>query len=334
VPLITKLSDSVDQIWYADDTAATGKICLRSWWDDIVTHGPSFGYFANASKTWLVVKPTFRDEASGIFGDTNIKITCEGRPYLGSALGGRSYTSDFVTGKVEQWTKELKSLSKIATSQPHAAFAAYTHGMASKWSYISRTIPDITKHLQTLEDTIRSEFIPSITGRSPPNDIVRNLMALPARLGGLGIIDPSRRSDGEFNASTRVTTPLQHLMEQRGSEFSYQVYADQMTAKRNISREREQMKQTASTLRLQLSSALSKAMDLASQPGASSWLTSLPIKEHGFCLHKGAFVDALAKPPHIASVVQPLQLSTYYRALVEVFHHCATTKSETSLQYS
>jgi len=76
VPLITKLSDSVDQIWYADDAAATGKIsCLRSWWDDIVTHGPSFGYFANASKTWLVVKPTFRDEASGIFGDTNIKIT-------------------------------------------------------------------------------------------------------------------------------------------------------------------------------------------------------------------------------------------------------------------
>jgi hypothetical protein len=25
-----------------------------------------------------------------------------------------------------------------------------------------------------------------------------------------------------------------------------------------------------------------------SQPGASSWLTALPIKEHGFCLHKGA----------------------------------------------
>ncbi len=39
---------------------------------------------------------------------------------------------------------------------------------------------------------------------------------------------------------------------------------------------------------------LSKAMDLASQPGASSWLISLPIKEHDFCLHKGAFVDAMA----------------------------------------
>lgn len=54
------------------------------------------------------------------------------------------------------------------------------------------------------------------------------------------------------------------------------------------------MTQAVSTLREEVPPALSKAMDLASQPGASSWLTSLPIKEHGFCLHKGAFVDAMA----------------------------------------
>lgn len=35
-------------------------------------------------------------------------------------------------------------------------------------------------------------------------------------------------------------------------------------------------------------------MDLASEKGASNWLTSLPIEEYGFCLHKGAFLDALA----------------------------------------
>ena len=35
-------------------------------------------------------------------------------------------------------------------------------------------------------------------------------------------------------------------------------------------------------------------MELASERGASDWLTSLPIKEFGFCLHKGAFTDALA----------------------------------------
>ena len=293
VPLLSKLSDAVNQTWYADDAAATGKVSgLRSWWDDIEKHGPSFGYHANASKTWLVVKPNSLEEATSVFGDTNVKITCEGQPYLGSALGSHSYTSEFVTGKVKQWTNELKSLSNIATSQPHAAFAAYTHGMMSKWSYISRTIPDI---LRSLEDTIRSDFIPSITGRPPPNDSVRNLLALPARLGGLGILDPSLRSDDEFNASTKVTAPLINLMEQKGSELTYQVSADQITAKSDVQHERcERITQAASTLREEVSPALSKAMDLASQPGASSWLTSLPIKEHGFCLHKGAFADTMA----------------------------------------
>ncbi len=55
------------------------------------------------------------------------------------------------------------------------------------------------------------------------------------------------------------------------------------------------MTQAASTIHKEVLPALSKAIDIArSQPGASSWLTSLPIKEHGFCLHKGAFVDAMA----------------------------------------
>ena len=106
VPLISKLSDSVDQVWYADDAAATGKVSrLRYWWDDIEKYGPSIGYHANVSKTWLVVKPDYFDEAKSVFGDTEVKITCEGRPYLGTALGSRSYISEFVKGKVDQWTK-------------------------------------------------------------------------------------------------------------------------------------------------------------------------------------------------------------------------------------
>ena len=35
-------------------------------------------------------------------------------------------------------------------------------------------------------------------------------------------------------------------------------------------------------------------MDLASVRGASNWLTTLPLNEHGFALHKSAFQDALA----------------------------------------
>ena len=52
--------------------------------------------------------------------------------------------------------------------------------------------------------------------------------------------------------------------------------------------------------------SLKRSVELASEKGASSWLSALPIQEHGFCLHKGAFRDALClrygwKPPLLQS---------------------------------
>ena len=70
-------------------------------------------------------------------------------------------------------------LSTIAETQPHAAYATFTKVMIRKWSYLTRTIPNISTHLQPLEDMIRSHFIPSLTGRVPPDDTERELLALP-----------------------------------------------------------------------------------------------------------------------------------------------------------
>ena len=50
----------------------------------------------------------------------------------------------------------------------------------------------------------------------------------------------------------------------------------------------------ADTLRQAPPPVLQRAMDLAREKGASCWLTALPIMEHGFSLHKGAFRDALS----------------------------------------
>jgi hypothetical protein len=49
---------------------------------------------------------------------------------------------------------------------------------------------------------------------------------------------------------------------------------------------------------------LKRCLEAAGERGASSWLTCLPIKEHGFALHKGAFRDAIClrygwTPPHL-----------------------------------
>ena len=56
---------------------------------------------------------------------------------------------------------------------------------------------------------------------------------------------------------------------------------------------RKAQAEEAGKLRDDLSSGLKRAMDLGSEKGASSWLMTLPISEHGFALPKGSFRDAL-----------------------------------------
>ena len=57
IPLINKLKGSSKPTWYADDTAAVGKLAeLLVWWDLLTREGPDFGYYPNPSKTWLVTK--------------------------------------------------------------------------------------------------------------------------------------------------------------------------------------------------------------------------------------------------------------------------------------
>ena len=46
--------------------------------------------------------------------DTEVKVTSEGRPYLGAALGTEEYIQAFVTDKVQQWARELEQLATIA----------------------------------------------------------------------------------------------------------------------------------------------------------------------------------------------------------------------------
>ena len=56
------------------------------------------------------------------------RFSTEGERYLGGAVG-TSFIRQYVKRKVECWVSELEKLSTIAETQPHAAYAAYTHGL-------------------------------------------------------------------------------------------------------------------------------------------------------------------------------------------------------------
>ena len=108
--------------------------------------------------------------------------------------------------------REIDTLASIANTQTHAAYAAFTHGLSSKWVYFARTIPDISALLKPLENAIRTRFLTFLTGQNALSDDMRTLLSLPVRLGGLGIINPFLTSDYHFSSSVMITDPLVSLI--------------------------------------------------------------------------------------------------------------------------
>ena len=296
-PLIEDLEmSSVTQIWFTDDASAGGKLeSLRKWWDSLVVKGSGFGYLPNAPKTCLIVKESYLERAAQWFNGTDIEITTEGHRHLGAALGDRVFTETFVINKIDEWTKQVKQLAEIANSEPLAAFSAFRHGMIAEWNFIMRTIPDIEALLLPLEETISTLLIPSLTGRPTPSSEERNLLSLPARMGGIGLIDPTKISTAQFSTSKKVTQPLTSDLLGKVKREYKAIEAEMMT----LSREQKQEKQKVNEVEVdRIKSLLPKdlqfAMDLASEKGASTWLSALPLEEYGFFLHKGDFRDAIS----------------------------------------
>ena len=59
-------------------------------------------------------------------------------------------------------------------------------------------------------------------------------------------------------------------------------------------RKAERQEQMQLALKETLSERQNKLLLLSSEKGASIWLTTIPLKEHGFCLNKQQFIDATA----------------------------------------
>ena len=114
-------------------------------------------------------------------------------------------------------------------------------------------------------------------------------------MGGLGITILSKQVDQEYQSSQLVTSVLQDQILMQDETYSYEIIAEQMWAKttmRNTNKDNSS-KATRDLMEL-LPDSLQRSVKLASEKGSSTWLTVLPLSEHGFALHKGAFQDSLA----------------------------------------
>ena len=80
-----------------------------------------------------------------------------------------------------------------------------------------RTLPDIERLLQPLERAISDVLIPSLIDRNC-SETERDLLTLPVRMGGLGLINPSVSADVEYQASIRLSAPLVSKIEAQSHE--------------------------------------------------------------------------------------------------------------------
>ena len=131
-----------------------------------------------------------------------------------------------------------------SVSEPHTSESNwyFSYNYSSIYLFHIIIIPNLEELFKPLEDAIRQQFLPSLTGQNPFSDADRNLMALPVRFGGLGIINPSQQCTANNSMAEKTTAPLVALILQQSHSYPPEVKAEQLKARkdsRTIHRQQE-----------------------------------------------------------------------------------------------
>ena len=167
--------------------------------------------------------------------------------------------------------------------------------VSSQWNYLLRTIPDISDLLTPLEKVIHQTFIPVLTGRPPPSKHECDLLALLARLGGLGLTNYKFNNFiiCVFQSFWIVYSPTRSIDYSTRPWSPCAPCSDDWNQERYPAEEPSAGKNQADIIYDQLNPLMKRCVDLAEEKGSSSWLSPIPLAEHGFHLHKGEFRDTL-----------------------------------------
>ena len=123
---------------------------------------------------------------------------------------------------------------------------------------------------------------------------MRKILALPTRCGGLGLANPQEECSHEYNASRALSGPLTKLILQEEGCIPPSSHVEQRHAKTALVQQKaELIVETTERVLGEVQAEQRQMIEVAAEKGASSWLTTLPIEEHGFYLSKTAFWDAI-----------------------------------------
>ena len=291
---LRQTTPNVKQIWLADDATGAGTIQqLKEWWDTVIDLGNKFGYYVNQLKSWIIVKnDKDLEKAKAIFENDGIDFTKDCKRHLGAAIGSDQFKAYYASKKVDEWCDEIEVLSSFAKSQPQAAYAAFCHGQQHKFSYFMRTMSGMEKFLLPLDEKIYNTFLPSVLNETI-TEKEREVYSLPVRLGGLGIPIISEKAKKELAASLEITAPLTDIIISQENKLPDVASVNLIRA--NVdNRNKELLASKVKHIEGKSTPEINRAIDQASEKGASSWLNVIPLEENDFNLTKGEFRDAIS----------------------------------------
>jgi len=209
LPLIRSLHNPTHwtQLWYADDASAGGSLSdLHEWLSLLCSRGPTCGYFPEPTKSFVVVSERFKGEAEAVFGGLGVHVVT-GHKFLGGFIGSLSARDDYVLSKVHRWAVHINVLADVALIQPQLAYAALVHSLRHEWTFLLHVFPHCGPLFGELESLLTSHFLLTLFDVEV-SVAEHDLLALPLRLGGLGVSNPVSSASYFYDSSIRSTVVL------------------------------------------------------------------------------------------------------------------------------
>ena len=182
----------------------------------------------------------------------------------------------------------MEILVKIPEIRPPAAYSAYMFGFKHKFTFFSRTLPDIADYLLPIEEKLRSRFIPAITGAHLCSDAERALLALPVKFRGLGLQNFCEVANIELLNSKEITRELYENVIKQTKDFQIDSEKTKTIKNELKTRKISNYKIKLEELRNFMNDKM-KRDHISNEKGSSNWLSVMPMHEFKYVLNKQQF---------------------------------------------
>ena len=294
--------------WVADDGKASGPIdqlCALFQW--LKKLGPEYGFKPNASKSILIVPAKNFDSAEQFLSDNNcpnFNLTT-GHRYLGGFIGDQAPFEEWLADKVSTWVSAIQMISKASKNYPQSAFCGLQKSLQMEWQFLQRVKDCPADAFRLMEKEIANNFLKTLFEDDPPP---RSITSLPVKLGGLGIMDPTKSCSHNYHTSSSITEDIvKAILEDY--PFSLRDYSRSASEAKAASKE-SLLQANISALETALSSPTAntpskRIIDRAKSTGI--WLSIVPMTSTKSTLSSLEFCDAL----HLRYGMTPSNLPTH-----------------------